>query len=267
MSKISIILLNIALFLFYNSSAQKTVVVKDIKGHNVPSLLFENLKDSIPFNLSDFAENIRFVRIENSKDILIGPYSKWLVSEEYIIHIPISQDGCIKQFTKEGKFLRNLISKGEGPDQYRMATTILISKGNSLLIIRDMAKPDYLICLNLKNGDKLDNIPLYQKGQISTIISNPDKSLTILYKKPFRQELKHRIIKQNLKGEFMEGYDIDFETPNANMFYRMSDMYSVNNQVRITFTDNNTIYGIQEKKLNPYTKLEKTKTRLYLTVL
>lgn len=73
--------------------------------------------EKVTLKLSDLADDLKIVRLENSDDALVGAGQTWITGERIIVY----SDGVVKQFDFEGKCLGQIGAKGNGPGEYSIA--------------------------------------------------------------------------------------------------------------------------------------------------
>ena len=73
--------------------------------------------EKVTLKLSDLADDLKIVRLENSDDALVGAGQTWITGERIIVY----SDGVVKQFDFDGKYLGQIGAKGNGPGEYSIA--------------------------------------------------------------------------------------------------------------------------------------------------
>ena len=66
--------------------------------------------EKVTLKLSDLADDLKIVRLENSDDALVGAGQTWITGERIIVY----SDGVVKQFDFDGKYLGQIGAKGNG---------------------------------------------------------------------------------------------------------------------------------------------------------
>lgn len=77
----------------------------------------ERSGDKVTLKLSDLADDLRIVRLENADEALIGAGQTWITGGRIIVY----SDGVVKQFDLEGKYLGQIGARGNGPGEYSIA--------------------------------------------------------------------------------------------------------------------------------------------------
>lgn len=88
------------------------------------------------FTLSDIAENIHYVPLDNT--CTIGLIYSLRINDKGL-YISTKNIGIV-QFTEQGKFVRNLAKKGEGPDEYYYGMDFTIDEENGNVYVVDKNK-------------------------------------------------------------------------------------------------------------------------------
>ncbi|MDE6769942.1 MAG: 6-bladed beta-propeller, partial [Muribaculaceae bacterium] len=66
---------------------------------------------TIILKLSDLAEDIRFIRLQNSNSALVADGMTWVAGNRIIVYT----DGVVRQFDMEGNYLGRIGDRGHGP--------------------------------------------------------------------------------------------------------------------------------------------------------
>jgi hypothetical protein len=143
-------------------SAQKTDVFKDLpivatkKGNLVVADLSQ-IKKTVSMPLSAFTEELQILKLDDSDEALV-PQSGIVVSDNYIL---IKGENSIpfKLFNKkDGKFIANVGSHGQGPGEYQLIYDMqLDEKNNRIYLLPWHAKN--ILSYDLK-GNFIEAIPL-----------------------------------------------------------------------------------------------------------
>jgi hypothetical protein len=113
---IAILILMVSGFTGCDSNSEKATTNKNNKApYTIRLAEAENKKGEVL--LSDFAKSITYVGLESNKEHLIGGNARLYLAGDYIIAIAFRQ---IYVFDKtDGTFVKEIMSYGNGPDQYR----------------------------------------------------------------------------------------------------------------------------------------------------
>jgi hypothetical protein len=100
-------------------------------------VILVNVEQEVSLNLSEIAHNIKSIGLELTDQSLIKQIIKVLDCKEYII---VAERNGIMQFTCEGKFIRRIGTKGQGPGEYNNIIDITFDFKNKLLYVIDTRK-------------------------------------------------------------------------------------------------------------------------------
>ncbi len=156
----------ISLTLFECSSEKKTI----------PVINLQNTAQSEVINLSEMLEEIHFVQLETSAEILLGEGTYYLVSEKFIITIDREK---ILQFSGTGKYIRTLTKAGTGPDEFLRAEAFALDGENEILYVNHRGDSKNIGVFNLKDGKRIKRIPTGVDNLISQIAVLKDTVLVI----------------------------------------------------------------------------------------
>jgi hypothetical protein len=101
--------------------------------------------------LSEVAEDIDFVPLETTDECVIGREPKLFFSDKYIL-VYDGQQKAIFLFDKNGKYLRKIGNRGQGPGEYLYPSHFDLS--GDRLFIWDSDKMD-MFCYDLTTGQWL----------------------------------------------------------------------------------------------------------------
>jgi hypothetical protein len=134
--------------------------------------------------LSEVAEDIDFVALETTDESLIGSMFYAVFSDKYIAVLDNQQD-LIFLFARNGKFLRRIGSKGQGPGEYIDPAMIALSGDNLFLWDYKLS----LLCYDVNTGKCLHEkhlIDEYGTGHFDPVaIGCINDSLLVCYTASF----------------------------------------------------------------------------------
>ena len=111
------------------SSSQKRV-------GSVDNIVDINVSNSEELDFRKYFDAVRYVALETTKDVLIGEVTKiYLTNDHIIIFDQKSMD--IFLFGIDGKFIRKIGKKGEGPDEYIFLNDIQFDKERMLVFAHE----------------------------------------------------------------------------------------------------------------------------------
>lgn len=117
------------------------------------------LKDTVDLPLSYWVENVQIIRLDGSDEALVGMGPVY-VSDNYIM-VGRHQSTPCKLFRKDGTYIGNVGSIGQGPGEYTMVYDAQIDeKAGHIYLLPWNAKSIYVYSLE---GEYLKDIPLNKK--------------------------------------------------------------------------------------------------------
>ncbi len=240
------ILIGLSVLLGSCSEKEKSVTVISRNDNQMMVLNLKNTNDSIQINLTDFTSDLRFIRLETRPDCLISSATYYL-TDRYIL--ARTKTG-IYQFDAHGKFIRLLVSRGQGPLEYSAAEWVVDEK-NDRLIIADEQKTEYFLCFDLKTGEYLYNIPKAIPGVTRKFSLTEYGSLACVpYMSPGNQPDLYYLYWQDLKGQLIDVV----KGPQDLAIYRDNYLEKVPDGYRymLAYSNKDTIYTLKDKKLIPF---------------
>ena len=142
----------------------QAVIAQTIKanGHDVTVLKLGLVNDTVNIPLSYLAEELQIVPLDNRDEALVGN-SKVYVSDNYILVTRSTGSHSIpcKLFKKDGTYIANIGSVGQGPGEYNLIYCAQIDEvGGFVYLLPWNAKA--ILAYNLK-GEFVKSIPLNKK--------------------------------------------------------------------------------------------------------
>ncbi|GHV57596.1 hypothetical protein FACS1894182_06850 [Bacteroidia bacterium] len=205
-------------FLFFSCNESKQGILPEIP-------VDTNQNASLP--LSEITEELVAIELELTDESFINT--------DYIVRIIVSEDEVIVAelnkilvFSKDGKFIRSIGSRGQGPGEYNYIQNLAIDKKSQCLFIINSA-PGKIICYDL-NGKYLkeSHKPIQSAGLTALIDINYIKDELLL------------VVEQE-NGDFTKGLNLH------------SAVYQLNDNLQVI--DSTTIRNIYLENLNLLTSL------------
>ena len=111
----------------------------DIKKHNLTADTFifinrDEINIEVMEKASSYIESVQYIPLETNNKNIIGNVSKIILSSNYI-YIHDSQTNNIYQFDYKGKFVRNIGTTGNGPNEYVRISTFSVNSETGNLAI------------------------------------------------------------------------------------------------------------------------------------
>lgn len=97
------------------------------------------LKDTVNFPLSQLTEELQIVKLDNRDEALIGGWIRTTVGEKYIL-VSNNKQTPYKLFDRTGKFITNIGSYGQGPNEYLNTYAEQLDEANNRIYILPLRK-------------------------------------------------------------------------------------------------------------------------------
>ena len=226
-----------------------------------------NQDESIP--LSVISENIQKIELETTDECLIGEgLVRVLASDEYIIYLNNRRGGSyIFLFDINGKFLRQISKRGQGPGEYgRLLDVTADFINNRIYMSTDSYK---LICYDFEGNFISEVMPF--DGQFLNFINGKLTTLTtkIASDGVGNYQIVNILYEINDKLQIIDSITLSSNNSNEDlsiifannnyMTYTDGDMYLYNppsNADKKTFINQDTLYQLKDKKIIPHLRLK-----------
>jgi hypothetical protein len=160
-----------------------------------PSLL----KDTVIFPLSYFTEELQIIKLDDRDEALVNPYRVY-VSENYFLTQASNNTPC-KLFDKQGKYITDIGSIGQGPGEYQFLYAGQINESDGRIYLMPYTT-EALLVYDLE-GNALPPVPLTYKTGYSLFQVRDNEVLVMGKPHPDNPSF---IWMQDLKGNIL--YDI-----------------------------------------------------------
>lgn len=174
----------------------------NINGHEVVVCDLSLVKDTFNISMSFFISDFKMVRLENSEEALVSDCKLW-VSDKHI-GVYSYMESQYKLFDQDGKFLANIGSQGQGPNEYFGVYSSYFDETNEkVYLLPIMGKK--LLVFDFE-GKAYEHIPLsYQVNKGEFCIDPEEQELTV-FCLPF--ETPPSVLwKQDFKGNILQEID------------------------------------------------------------
>jgi hypothetical protein len=201
------------------------------------------------YYLSEIIKKVRAIRIEETDDALIGEIDEIQVSDNNIFILDILIAKKLFVYDMNGKYIRQIGSLGQGPDEYQGILSFCIDPDKKEIYLLDywknrllkyrIADGKLLDKINLPRGISYSNISYVEDNIYASIIHDePEKSINML----FKLDLK--------TGEFNEykTAEIFGDCWNRNI----NDRLVKNNSLKYSGLYTNTVFSCGKNGVHPY---------------
>jgi hypothetical protein len=96
-----------------------------------------NMDEERIIDISEFVDSVKFIRLDNSSECLIGEIQK-VVFYDGSYYIQDNKASSVFVFDETGKFKFKILKKGRGPGEYLQITRMLIDYSNRQILIYDV---------------------------------------------------------------------------------------------------------------------------------
>ncbi|MDR0750105.1 MAG: 6-bladed beta-propeller [Tannerellaceae bacterium] len=160
-----------------------------------PSLL----KDTVIFPLSYFTEELQIIKLDDRDEALVNPYRVYMSENYFLTHA--SETTPCKLFDKQGRYLADIGSFGQGPGEYRYLYAGQIDEPAGRIYLMPYGTESLLV-YDLE-GNVLPPVPLAYKAHKSLFLVRDNEVLVMGEPHP---DIPSFIWVQDLKGNKL--YDI-----------------------------------------------------------
>lgn len=172
--------LSIGLFVNCSKSSLKgdgTITMITVNGSEMMVCSQEAIIEKQVISLSELVESCELVRFELSEEAMFKPW--WTIVTDNYISIR-QENSNFKLFNRNGKFLCDVGSMGQGPGEYPMSikNEVIDEKNGRIYFITFIG--DKILTYDMK-GNHLKDIPLPQKFNKPVIFLSRDDKITIIH--------------------------------------------------------------------------------------
>jgi hypothetical protein len=144
--------------------------------NTIPIVDLQNPKKTKIVRLSEMISNLSLVRLETSKDILIGKKAKYLVGEKFLITVG---EDKILLFSNTGKYIKTIAVTGRGPNEYENVVACGLDDKNGILYINQRDFPGTILAYNLNKNEPVRKIQTGITHLLYYIVVQSDNVLAI----------------------------------------------------------------------------------------
>ncbi len=205
----------------------------------------ELVKDKREVKLSEFASDIKLIQLENTPEALIGTFENIEYSKDFIFIMCWTQP--IMQFSRTGKFIKQIGKIGKGPGEYSYCTKMSIDEKNKHIYIQTV---EFNIMVFNFDGDYIKTI---QCPDMKYYVWSRD-SMLVSYFEPISGDESFVFVEHNEQGDTLQGIPnyISFdESEQANPFrsssFREQNFsYRFEDKLHLKGCYNDTVYSYDE---------------------
>jgi hypothetical protein len=208
-------------------------------------------------NLSEFVTNITYIPLETKEDCMIRSIHQILFSDEYIF---VSQFRSVYQFTRDGKFLRQIGAEGRGPEEFVQINNISLDLDAEVIYIHAGYRKSLIFDFN---GKFLRSIKLSMPAT-RTLTFGRDKLITHYPDVPSEHDIcDYLFYFSDSTGNFLKKVERkDNITATQFMMIGQHNLYKLNGDVYFKDLHNDTIFKVFYDSLVPHIVLDFGKYKL-----
>lgn len=225
---------------------------------DIPIINFEEAEESV-FDLCEILKGTKLVRLETNDKAFIN-HAGFVLGEKYII--AASQE-AILQFSGEGAFIRILVHKGRGPQEFFEVGALAMDENEQKLYIDHNGSKTNLLVFDLDSGtfDRVITKPFAALGledgfSITEMIVVGDS----LYCIPDRNYAgESGLYLQRTSGEYLAAFPRDDQVITASARVSTNPFLGTEPEtgsIRYMSRDKDTLFSISENSKDPYVTIK-----------
>ena len=158
-----------------------------VNNKNAVSIEIFNNRDNLqpgPINLSEFADSVAFIILEETDESLLSSQNinRVFFTSDYIIVVQNGHGafGAIFFFDRNGKYVRQISRRGQGPGEYTSMWSVMFDEQNQQLIVYDM-HPKRILFYDIY-GNFIRDISNFSHGAVIRDITNLSNGHFLCYR-------------------------------------------------------------------------------------
>lgn len=170
----------------------------------VPAMDLATVSDTIEIVLDSAKNNYQVVPLETHPAALIGDGAKYIyVSND---HILVETGKGLQQFNRKGRYIRQIMGKGKGPNEFLQLNPALIHHDGLYFIDFSKSRTQVYRC-NLLTGD-VTGFPLALNGRVHDFCMINDSVIMIISDETGENGRTCRMFVQNFKGHVVDRQEL-----------------------------------------------------------
>jgi hypothetical protein len=221
-----------------------------------------DVKQDSPVALSDISDEVKAIELELTDESLIGWVTKVSRCDEYIIVLE-GHESKILLFDNNGKFVRRIGARGQGPEEYLYCQDITVDDKNRHLYIADYNR---IMCYDYE-GNFIEKIPCSHPEYINYVndellvlstfwglkADNGSLNQTVLYRINKKRQITDSV---NVKKIFLENLIGTLNSAMDYVTYIDGDTYLYYPVLINEPIVRDTLYQLKDNHLIPHLKLK-----------
>ncbi|SHJ99041.1 6-bladed beta-propeller protein [Tangfeifania diversioriginum] len=205
----------------------------------------EIIKNQREVKLSEFANEVEFIQLENTPEALIGGVFDLKLTKDYIFIN--SGRNPVMQFSRDGKYLQYIGKTGRGPGEYDLCRKLSVDEKNELIYIQANANRSMLV-YNF-NGEHIKTIRYPAMERLSNVWSRD--SLLVSFQEPMEGNEPYVFMEHNEPGDTLQAIVNQIFWNNDEQYYNMylnylKAFYRFDDKLHMKGWYNDTVYTYDE---------------------
>lgn len=138
------------------------------KSGPIPEVVLDNFDETITLSLEDLLTDIEVVPLSTDDNYLLGPEAQFFITSKYII---AAEEDKIFQFNRSGEYIRTLMVRGRGPDEYMNYSHPVVDEESGIFYFKGEFGGKSFIRIDLATGKILDPLE-FSDPVMGSVISN-----------------------------------------------------------------------------------------------
>ena len=230
-----------------NEKQEQTSDIEQLRCLNCPKGTLDNDKSEY--------KSISFIKLETNKDCLITELKQMEMNDSLIFFLDYNQHLFI--FNREGKFISQIGSKGNGPSEYVTLSTFFVDNKNGHVVIIDDVKSTFLT-FDFK-GKFLSSIrmPLENIRRAWQALMSDKNNLLLFNMMNMEDNMAYSVVSPN-KGELKGKYFSYDPIKLNNYLYPFSNhpMVKAGDEIHFILPISDTIYSYSNSTFSTKYKIE-----------
>jgi hypothetical protein len=204
---------------------------------------FENKKS---ININDIATNFEYIKLETKDECLTGTRLTVYSNDQYLI--AIDREKILLFDRKDGKFIREVGHKGNGPGEYSRTYTVMPFNEEKNIVYAGRNKKRYGYSLDGQLKDTL-TIP-----DLVSEIGNIDDNTFAAFMPDYQGGEKRKIIIFNHKDSLLKTFPNYLSAPKTLSFFAWNPnswFYKLNKQLFFYQLFNDTLFHVKSNSITP----------------
>lgn len=241
-------------------------------GKNVKSTLpvidLSEATEEVALNVEELVDSLQFIPLETGENCLVPEYFKMWEGEKYIL---ISTREMILQFSKDGRFIRQLAYRGRAPEEYADVAGLLMDEAAGMVYVSDNWR-GRVKKYDLLNGGFV-GVNHWKYGVMTQGILAEDNSLVYLPYLSYRDTFAYEVCRVTKAGEWISG--VKASDRRERVISGTAHLQQLGNELHFKPADSDTLFVVRDSlKIpefviavpNPYTAEKKAGNMIEIVV-